>query len=523
MLVQHFLEASARRLPHKTALVFEHTRLTYGEVDRLANQFAQALVAGGVQRGDRVAIFADNGVEMVAAIFGTLKANAVFCVINGSTKTDKLAFTLQNARPTVLVTQAPKLPIAAAACAQSPSLQQLYVVGDAPAHVAHLPVQPWDEALEAQPATPPTTMAISVDLATLIYTSGSTGTPKGVMSTHANMVAASASITHYLENTEDDVILNVLPLAFDYGLYQLLMAFKMGATLVLERGFAFPRHVLDVMRREGVTGLPGVPTVFSLLLGLRDLPQLVPPTLRYISNTAAALPVNHIEELRQAFPHAKLFSMYGLTECKRVAYLPPEELDRRPGSVGKAIPNTETFIVGDDDQPLGANQVGELVVRGAHVMQGYWEAPEATAKRFRSVLMPNGLPQPTLLYTGDLFRTDDDGFLYFVGRKDDIIKCRGEKVAPKEIEHVVYNFAGVQDAAVVGVPDPIWGEAITLFVAPRPGATLDMRALRDHCKRNLEDFMVPSIIKIRDTLPKGGTGKIDKQVLLAETSKLVEA
>jgi amino acid adenylation domain-containing protein len=517
MLVHHFLEMSARRLPHKTALVFEDSRLTYAEIDHMANQCAQALLAGGVKRGDRVALFADNSVELVVAIFGALKANAVFCVINGSTKTDKLAFMLQNARPTALVTQANKLPVADPACRQAPSLQQLYVVGDATAQVAHLSVQPWNETLAAQPSTPPPTTNISVDLATIIYTSGSTGTPKGVMSSHQNIVAASTSIIEYLENVEDDVILNVLPLAFDYGLYQLLMAFKVGATLVLERGFAFPRHVLHLMHREGVTGLPGVPTVFSLLLGLKNMDQLAPPTLRYISNTAAALPVSHVLELRDAFPNAKLFSMYGLTECKRVSYLSPSELDRRPGSVGKAIPNTETFIVGDDDQPLPPGEVGELVVRGAHVMQGYWEAPEATAKRFRSVPQPNGLPGPTLLYTGDLFRTDAEGYLYFIGRKDDIIKCRGEKVAPKEIEHVLYAFEGVQDAAAVGIPDLILGQAIKVFVAPRPGVALDTRALREHCKRNLEDFMVPSIIEIRDALPKGGTGKIDKQALLAET------
>jgi amino acid adenylation domain-containing protein len=525
MLVNHFLEHSARRLARKTALVCEGARLSYQQIDALANQFAHALIAGGVERGDRVAIFLDNSVEAVVAIFGALKANAVFCVINPTTKTDKLQWMLQNARPSVFVTQHNKLNIAGPVCAQAPSVQQLYVVGDdLPASITvDLAAKRWDMALAAQPTTQPPARTISVDLATIIYTSGSTGTPKGVMSSHLNMVTAATSVMEYVENTEDDVILNVLPLAFDYGLYQLLMAFKVGATLVLERGFAFPYKVLELMRREGVTGLPGVPTVFSLLLGLKDLERHAPPTLRYITNTAAALPVSHILELRSAFPQARLFSMYGLTECKRVAYLPPEELDRRPGSVGKAIPNTEVFIVDEDDQPVEPGVVGELVVRGAHVMGGYWEAPEATAHRFHACLTANGLPAPTLLYTGDLFRMDDEGFLYFVGRKDDIIKSRGEKVAPKEIEHVLYAFEGVQDAAAVGMPDPVLGQAIKVFVAPRPGATLDERALRDHCRRNLEDFMVPSLFEIRAELPKGGTGKIDKKALLAKKSELVEA
>jgi len=300
------------------------------------------------------------------------------------------------------------------------------------------------------------------------------------------------------------------------------MAFKLGATLVLERGFAFPVKVLDLLQHERVTGFPGVPTMFSLLLGLKDLQKYALPSLRYISNTAAALPVSHILELRNAFPHAKLFSMYGLTECKRVAYLPPEELDRRPGSVGKAIPNTEVYIVDEADRPVGPGVIGELVVRGAHVMQGYWEAPDETARRYRRVPWPprsrDGLPGEVVLYTGDLFRMDDEGFLYFVGRKDDIIKSRGEKVAPKEIEHVLYGFDGVQDAAVIGVPDSVLGEAIKAFVVPRPEVKLDERALRDHLKQHLEDFMMPKYVEVRTELPKGGTGKIDKKVLVAEQS-----
>lgn len=517
MLVNHVLEHSAQRLPHKTALVFEDTRLSYAQIDAMANQIAHGLIAGGVRRGDRVMIFLDNSVEAVVAIFGALKASAVFCVINPTTKTDKLAFTIRNARPSALITHAAKLKVAAPAAYDS-TVRYMMVVGGntSGSDPIGIAVAGWKDVLTTQPTTQPSTYSISIDLATIIYTSGSTGNPKGVMCAHNNMIAAATSIIQYLEHVETDVILNVLPLAFDYGLYQLLMTFEVGATLVLERGFAFPYKAIALMQREGVTGLPGVPTVFSLLLGLKDLAKHPLPRLRYVSNTAAALPVSHILELRNAFPHAKLFSMYGLTECKRVAYLPPEELDRRPGSVGKAIPDTEVFVVDEQDQPVGPDVIGELVVRGPHVMRGYWEAPEETAKRYRPIMSSNGLPAETWLYSGDLFRTDADGFLYFVGRKDDIIKSRGEKVAPKEIEHVVYAIDGVQDVAVVGVPDPILGQAIKVFVAPRLGHVLDERAIRDHCKRHLEDFMQPKYIEIRQELPKGGTGKIDKKALMAE-------
>jgi amino acid adenylation domain-containing protein len=523
MLVQHFLEESARRLPDKVALVSEGKYFSYRDIDRCANRLAHALIAGGVRRGDRVAIFLENGPEAVVAIFAALKADAIFVVINPTTKTDKLAYVLNDAAPRALVTHTAKLPIAAPALEQTDVVQMVTLVGlTSPlTHVAQIPVRSWDTVMEQCPPTRPPSRNIDLDLATIIYTSGSTGRAKGVMSTHLNVGAAATSIIEYLGNTEQDVILCALPLAFDYGLYQLLMSFKAGARLVLERGFVFPYKVIELMQREGVTGFPGVPTIFTLLLGLKDLAKHPLPALRYLTNTAAALPVSHILQLRDAFPQARLFSMYGLTECKRVCYLPPEELERRPDSVGKAIPNTEVYLVDEHDERAEPGAVGELVVRGAHVMQGYWNDPDATAQRFRRIRGAGGVLEQ-ILYTGDLFRADEEGFLYFVGRKDDIIKSRGEKVAPKEVEHVVYALEGVQDAAVIGVPDPVLGEAIKLFVAPRPGVALDERAIREHCKRNLEDFMAPRYIELRASLPKGATGKIDKKALASAPAPELE-
>jgi acyl-CoA synthetase (AMP-forming)/AMP-acid ligase II len=332
------------------------------------------------------------------------------------------------------------------------------------------------------------------------------------MLTHRNMLTAATSITTYLENTEDDVILGVLPLAFDYGLYQVFLAFQVGARVVLERGFAFPARTVALLEREQVTGLPGVPTLFALLFRYPNLLRRELPTLRYLTNTGAALPTSHIEQLRAAFPRARLFSMYGLTECKRVSYLPPEELDRRPSSVGIAIPNTEVWVAGDDGRPLPPDQVGELVVRGSHVTRGYWRSPELTAHRFR----PGPIPGETVLYTGDLFRMDADGFLYFVARKDDVIKTRGEKVGPREVENAVCLLPGVAEAAVVGVPDPVLGQALLLVVAPRPGAQLGERQVRAHCLRSLDDYMVPKYVRLVPELPRTANGKVDKQRLAAE-------
>jgi long-chain acyl-CoA synthetase len=348
---------------------------------------------------------------------------------------------------------------------------------------------------------------INLDLACLIYTSGSTGEPKGVMSDHSNVDFVSASITQYLENTETDIIVNVLPLSFDYGLYQLLMTFRIGGTLVLEESFAFPTEVLQRMKEERVTGFPGVPTIFALLM-LQDLSKHDLSSLRYVTNTAAALPPRHIEELRRKLPGVRIYSMYGLTETKRALYLPPEELYRRPNSVGIPIPGTEAWLEDDEGQRLARGQTGELVVRGAHVMRGYWENPKASAQRYA----PGPLPGERVCRSGDLFRTDDDGFFYFVGRKDDMIKCRGEKVAPKEIENVLYGIDGVVEAAVVGVCDPILGQAIKAFMVVS-GRKVTPAEVRAHCRAHLEDFMIPKYIEFCEQLPKTSSGKITKQDL----------
>jgi len=362
----------------------------------------------------------------------------------------------------------------------------------------------FSEALARSPGTQPLRQNIDLDLACLVYTSGTTGEAKGVMSDHSNVVFASGSIIEYLENRESDIIINVLPLSFDYGLYQLLMTFRFGGTLVLEKSFAYPASILKTIERERVTGLPGVPTLYAMLLKM-DLSGFDLSSLRYLTNTAAALPVNHIIEIRRRFPAATLFSMYGVTETKRTLYLPPEELDRRPGSVGIPIPGTEAWIEDPSGKRVGPGQIGELVVRGRHVMRGYWDDPAATARRFR----PGPISGERLCYTGDLFRTDEDGFFYFVGRSDDIIKSRGEKVAPKEIENVLYELEDVVEAAVVGVPDPLLGQAIKAFVVVRNGALTPKQVLT-HCRARLEDYMMPKYVEFRKDLPKTESGKIMK-------------
>ncbi|MBU1237947.1 MAG: AMP-binding protein [Gammaproteobacteria bacterium] len=508
-LLQDHLLNSAREHGQKIALVCMKQRVSYAELDARSNALANTLIAAGVERGDRVIVFADNTVETVVSFWAVLKANAVVSVVNPLTKSDKLAYLLQDCQPTALITDQHLYSVFATPVQQCAYLKKVIVSGtiddDRLGTIPH--AQRWDNALATSDGTaPPKRKCIDIDLAAIIYTSGSTGDPKGVMLTHRNMLTACESLTTYLELRDDEVILCALPLAFDYGLYQMIMAFRAGARLVLERSFTFPAQILNTMVEEGVTGLPGVPTIFSILAEFKSLRDYDLSRIRYVTNTAAALPLKHILILRDLFPGARIYSMYGLTECKRCTYLPPKDIDRKPLSVGIAIPNTEMWIVDDDGNKVPPDTVGQLVIRGATVMRGYWGKPEATAKK----LKPGPLPGEFVLYTGDYCKMDEEGYLYFVARMDDVIKSRGEKVAPKEVEHVLMNIPGVREAAVIGVPDDILGQAVKAFVTPEDGVTLTEKQIQRECQARLENFMVPKYVAIVANLPKTDTGKIKK-------------
>lgn len=513
MLLEQFLEKSAEKRPGKIALVDGPRCWTYGESESRANRLAHALHAEGVRRGDRVGIYLENSAEAVCAIFGVLKAGAVFMMINPTTKADKLAYILNNSRATALITHQEKGRDLGALWFKMPHLKCLFMAGPDGQSLEHHEKKAislasiWEGG--SWPDQPPPKRCIDMDLAALIYTSGSTGKPKGVMLSHLNMISAINSITAYLENRPEDIILSALPLSFDYGLYQVLMSAAFGGTVVLERSFAYPYAVMENLVKEKVTGFPIVPTMAALLLQM-DLSPFDFSHLRYITNTAAALPVEHIQRLRQLFPGASLYSMYGLTECKRVSYLPPDQLDIRPDSVGRGMPNEEVYVVDDNGFRVGPGVIGELVVRGSNVMKGYWELPDETDR----VLRAGPLPGEKVLYTGDLFKMDEDGYLYFVGRKDDIIKTRGEKISPKEVEEVIYRLDAVAEAAVIPAPDELLGQAVHAVVSLKDNLSITERDILLHCKKHLEDFMVPKIVHIwLEPLPKSANGKIDKRTL----------
>jgi len=512
LLIHDFLANSAARRPDKTALICEGQRVTYGQIEAASNRLANALVARGLKRGDRVAVYLPNNLEAVVSIYATLKAGGVFVMINPATKKEKFLYILNDCRATALIMEAQNAvhTPSAVILAEAPSLQFCVLCRQAGtgAGEENDSCFVFEKLPDDQPAVPPLLRNIDLDLACLIYTSGTTGEPKAVMCDHSNMVFVASSVMEYLKNVESDVILNVLPLSFSYGLYQVLMTFWFGGTLVLEDSFAYPAVILERMQQERVTGLPGVPTMYAAMLKM-DLSAFDLSSLRFLTNAAAALPVAHILEIRRRFPRVEFYSMYGQTECKRTLYLPPDQLDERPGSVGLAIPGTEVWIEDESGNKVGSGEVGELVVRGRHVMRGYWEDPQRTSERFR----PGPIPGERIYHSGDLFRMDDEGYLYFVSRQDDIIKSRGEKVAPKEVEHVLHTLKGVVEAAVVGVPDPVLGEAIKAVLV-LDGVKLTQAEVQAHCRAHLEDYMVPKHVEFRTELPKTGSGKIKRNALV---------
>lgn len=511
MQLEGVLKNSAQKHPEKIALICGDQRVTYREIEEQSNRLASALVALGIERGDRVATCLDNSLEGVFSIFAILKAGAAFVIVDRNPTPDRLFGILNHSEAKMLLVHSRMVQAIEGKRRLLSSLRSVVMVGEDPLgdEAAGQEFLRFEDLLRQGACGPlPSGRAIDVDLASVIYTSGSTGAAKGVMMTHQSMLSALRSITSFLKNGPDEIILNVLPLSFDYGLYQVLLAFESGGTLVLERSFAYPHVVLKKAEAEKVTAFPLVPTLLALLLQI-GLERYDLSSLRYVTSTGGPLPTRHILEFRRRFPSVDFFSMYGLTECKRVSYLAPGEIDRRPTSVGKGMENEEVYIVDEQGRRVGPGVEGELVVRGSHVMRGYWRMPEETGK----VLRTEPDTWDRVLYSGDLFRMDHEGYLYFVGRKDEMIKCRDRKVSPKEIENALYDLEGIQEAVVVGVPDEIVGQAIKAVVMAKPGAVLTETMILGHLSQRLEKYMIPKIIEIRNQIPKTSTGKFDKLAL----------
>jgi acyl-CoA ligase (AMP-forming) (exosortase A-associated) len=514
-LIHHLLRASDARMPEKEALVHGDQRLSYCEVAARTAGLAHGLRRAGLERGDRIGIYLDPSVSQVLSIFAASQAGGVFVPINALLFPDQVAHIAKDCGMKGLITTKAKLASLVDVLPQIPSLKFAVATSEGEAPDTRLPLHVFEELCQLAPPPNWRETSISKDLAAILYTSGSTGKPKGVMLSHANVMAGSTIVSTYLEIAAAERILAVLPFSFDAGLNQLMTAFQQGATLVLIN-FVFAREVVQLLLKEHISGLAGVPTLWSLLAqpssGLQKQPF---PHLRYITNTGGAMPQSVLGVLRKALPTTRIFLMYGLTEAFRSTYLPPEELDRRPTSMGKAIPDTEILVINEKGNLCKPGEVGELVHRGPTVSLGYWGRPEDTNR----VLRPNPLLSRELgdcervCYSGDLVKMDEDGFLYFVGRRDTMIKSSGFRISPTEIEEALYSSGKLRGVAVIGIPDEVLGQAIKAFVVPRDGLELDTEALLGHCREKLPRYMVPKTVEFLSELPKTTSGKVDYPAL----------
>ncbi len=518
-LLPELITLTAQQRPGAVALTHGAAHWTYAELAASTSALASGLLHLGLQRADRVGIFLEKRFEAVVASFAAPLAGAVFVPINPLLKATQVAHILCDCNVRVLVTSPERLATLGSILRDCPDLQHVVLCGltDTPHTMGHWAAHTWQDVLSSPPAIGH--RVIDADLAAILYTSGSTGQPKGVMLSHRNLVMGAKSVASYLGHQPDDTLLAALPLSFDAGFSQLTTAFLVGARVVL-LNYLLPRDVLKALADEKITGLTAVPPLYLQLAAL-DWPNACGQHLRYFANTGGHLPRDTLMQLRQRLPQAKPFLMYGLTEAFRSTYLPPQDVDRKPNSIGQAIPNAEVLVLRPDGTVCAADEPGELVHRGALVALGYWNDAEKTAERFKELPLmtpgrPAGLQLPEVaVFSGDTVRRDVEGYLYFVGRRDEMIKTSGYRVSPTEVEDMLYATQLVGECVAFGVPHEMLGQAIQVIAtSPLPIRAGGQKDLISECRSRMPAYMLPAGIDwVAGPLPRNANGKIDRATL----------
>lgn len=522
--LHHLLSLAAERDPEACALRHRGVGWRYADVARAAHDVGAALLAQEVPHQARVALWLPKGPQFVAAAFGASRAGAAFVPVNPVFKAPQVGHVVRDSGAQVLVVSAERYGLLLAELREAPDLALVVVVGE-PVPEAQTEGQPWrtlgwDAFLAAGSGRDSAHRTVAdQDMAAILYTSGSTGKPKGVVLSHRNMVSGAISVATYLDNRATDRILAVLPFSFDAGFSQLTTGFHAGATVVM-LDYLLPRDVISTMVKEQITGMTGVPPLYAQLAEL-DWPDAIGGHLRYFATTGGRMPRALLDRLRRHVPQARPYLMYGLTEAFRSTYLPPEQVDARPDSMGIAIPNQQVLVIDGEGRLCAPGETGELVHRGSTVALGYWRDPERTSRRFRPLppaLFP-GQPLEIAVWSGDLVRQDEEGYLYFVGRNDDMIKSSGYRISPTELEEVAYATGLVAEAAAIGIEDARLGQSIVLVAVPARGADVSVDGLVSQFRAQLPAYMVPGHVELREaTLPRNPNGKIDRRALVQELS-----
>jgi acyl-CoA ligase (AMP-forming) (exosortase A-associated) len=528
LLLHELVAAAADRRPDAAALTSGDKTLSFGELDTQIGCLASGLHQMGLQRGERLGVWLDKRIEMVVACFAATAAGGVFVPLNPLLKPDQVAHILTDCNVRVLVTTAERLALLEDVLPRCPDLRDVLLVSQPASTPAVPPLRTTSWAALAGSAPRRHRRAIDADMAAILYTSGSTGRPKGVVLSHRNLVVGAKSVASYLGNHSGDTLLAALPLSFDAGFSQLTTAFHAGARVVL-LNYLLPRDVLQTIEREGVTGLTAVPPLYIQLSQL-EWPRAIDRHLRYFANTGGRMPRETLQRLRERVPSAKPFLMYGLTEAFRSTYLPPDEVDRRPDSIGRAIPNAEILVLREDGTECASDEPGELVHRGALVAMGYWNDREKTAERYRPLPSGVGGREPGLqipeiaVFSGDTVRRDAEGFLYFVGRRDEMIKTSGYRVSPSEVEEIVYATRQVGECAAFGAEHAVLGQVVHLAAtAPAGSGRVDVAALLGDCRARMPGYMVPAAVHVMaGPLPRNPNGKIDRKLLAAQAAERLQ-
>ncbi len=504
-LLHDLLSQTAKQSAERTALQYQQQTLTYGELEQRVARVARAFIQHGIKPGERIAIYLPKQPEVVISFFAASMAGATFVPINPALKPSQVLHILQDCAVSLLVTSTDRLTPLEAQLESCPSVRLIVTTQQASTLSQLTFTQLEHNDLHATfPAR------IDRDIAAILYTSGSTGKPKGVVLSHQNLVAGAHSVTSYLGNHADDRLLAVLPLSFDYGLSQITTAFSVGASVCL-LDYLLPNDVIKACARYRITGLAGVPPLWMQLSNL-NWPDEASRHLRYWTNSGGHMPRPTLAKLRARLPNASPFLMYGLTEAFRSTYLPPTELDRRPDSIGKAIPNADIQVLRDDGSACDADEVGELVHRGALVALGYWNDPIKTAERFKPLPPQDGLVLPEIaVYSGDKVKKDRDGFLYFVGRDDELIKSNAYRISPTEIEEALQTCSAIGEAVVLGAAHAQFGQGIVALYTTRE--LIDEATLRQQLQQQLPSFMMPHRFIQLDQIPRNANGKMDRAAL----------
>lgn len=509
--LDQILTQTALQFPQKVALDDNKQQLDYQSLEKLVSQLATELVDLGIAAGSRIGIYLPKQVEAVITKMAASRAGLVFVPINPLLKPQQVSYILQDCNVELLVTSGPRSKQLTEIYSECSDLKHLVLVDEKfdSELLQGLNLLQWQNLLADTDKEFSRRERIDQDLAAILYTSGSTGNPKGVCLSHRNLIAGAQSVSHYLENTCDDILLAVLPLSFDYGLSQVTTGFLTGAKIVLME-YLLPRDVIRQVEKHKVTGLAAVPPLW-FQLAQQEWPESCKETLRYFTNSGGAMPKATLQALREQLPNTKPFLMYGLTEAFRSTYLDPSEIDRRPDSIGKAIPNAQILVCREDGTECDPDEAGELVHRGVHVSLGYWNAPEKTAIRFKAIGENSNYLTELAVWSGDQVTRDKDGFLYFIGRADDMIKCSGYRISPSELEDTLFLMDGVKEVAALGIADDQLGQAVALII--KTNSSIDEIAIKKYCMKELPNFMQPKYIELVEKLPRNPNGKIDRKNL----------